>query len=93
MDGVGGQDQTRIPTRTVQELAMSGLAATLRAADPGTRVLLKLRDGSEVEGELRDVNGESIGLDDGVRVELRQVERIRLEFGSVARKPKQPEAA
>jgi hypothetical protein len=50
---------------------MSGLAATLREAEPGTQVRLRMRDGSEVAGALSDVNGESIGLDDGsMRVEL-----------------------
>jgi hypothetical protein len=69
---------------------MSGLAATLREAEPGTQVRLKMRDGSEVSGALRDVNGESIGLDDGrKRVELKKVARIRLEFGSVPRKREQ----
>jgi hypothetical protein len=70
---------------------MSGLAATLREAEPGTRLRLKMRDGSEVAGALADVNGESIGLDDGrTRIELKKVARIKLEFGSV---PKQKEAA
>lgn len=58
---------------------MSGLAATLRAADPGTRVRLLLEDGREVSGALRGVNGETVDLDKG-RVELGQVKRIRLEF-------------
>ena len=86
MDGFGVRNEMRFPTPTVQVLAMSGLAATLRMADPGTRVRFKMRDGSEVAGELSDVNGESIGLDDGQRVELRKVARIRLEYGAASRK-------
>ena len=42
---------------------MSGLAATLRQIDPGTRVRLEMRDGSEVSGTVGDVNGESVSLE------------------------------
>jgi hypothetical protein len=64
--------------------AVSGLAATLRAADPGTRVKLTLDDGREVGGSLRGVNGETVDLDEA-RVELRRVRRLCLEFGSATR--------
>jgi hypothetical protein len=78
----------RIPT-------MSGLAATLRQTDPGTRVRLEMRDGSEVSGTVRDVNGESVSLDNGGGVvELRQVRRVVLEFGEASqRRPGQRQAA
>lgn len=58
----------------------SGLAATLRAAEPGTQVRLMLNDGSERSGALRGVNGETVDLD-GERVELSEVKRVRLELG------------
>jgi hypothetical protein len=62
---------------------MSGLAATLREAEPGTRVRLVMEDGSEVAGALRRVNGETVDLDDGdQQIELRQVKRVNLEFSS-----------
>jgi hypothetical protein len=60
---------------------MSGLAATLRETDPGTKVRLEMRDGSEVSGTVADVNGESVSLDGGGVVELRQVRRVVIEFG------------
>jgi hypothetical protein len=56
---------------------VSGLAATLRTAEPGTRVLLLLDDGSERSGALRSVKGETVDLD-GERVELARVKRVRL---------------
>ena len=62
---------------------MSGLAMTLRQTDPGTRVRMQMRDGSEVSGTIGDVNGESVMLGDGGRIELRQVLRIVLEFGEL----------
>ncbi len=62
---------------------MSGLAATLREAEPGTRVRLEMEDGSEVAGALGRVNGETVDLDDGdQQIELRQVKRMNLEFSS-----------
>jgi hypothetical protein len=61
---------------------MSGLAATLRETDPGTKIRLEMRDGSEMVGTVGDVNGESVLLSDGGGVvELRQVRRVVLEFG------------
>jgi hypothetical protein len=72
---------------------MSGLAATLRQIDPGTRVRMEMRDGSEVSGTVGDVNGESVSLDDGGgMVELAQVRRICLEFGE-APQPRPRQAA
>lgn len=65
---------------------MSGLAATLREAEPGTRVRLVLEDGSEVAGALGRVNDETVDLDDGdQQIELRQVKRMNLEFSSTPR--------
>jgi len=71
--------------------SMSGLAATLRQIDPGTKVRMEMRDGSEVSGTVGDVNGESVSLDDGGgTVELRQVRRVCLEFGEAPKqRPKQ----
>jgi hypothetical protein len=63
---------------------MSGLAATLREAEPGTRVRLVLDDGREVTGALRGVNGETVDLDE-THVELGRVRRLKLEFGSARR--------
>jgi hypothetical protein len=63
---------------------MSGLAATLREAELGTRVHLLLDDGETVTGMLRGVNGESVDIDD-MRVELRRVKRLRLQFSAVPR--------
>ena len=61
---------------------MSGLAATLRETDPGTKVRLQMRDGSEVAGTMGDVKGESVSLSDGGgKVELKQVRRVVLEYG------------
>jgi hypothetical protein len=71
---------------------LTGLAATLRAAEPGIHVRLVLEDGREVAGALRAVNGESVDLDNGEgQVDLGQVERVLLEF-SPGRKqaPRQP---
>jgi hypothetical protein len=66
---------------------MSGLAATLREIDPGTKVRLEMRDGSEMSGTIANVSGESVSLDNGGGVvELRQVRRVVLEFGET---PKQ----
>jgi hypothetical protein len=64
---------------------MSALAATLREAEPGTRVRLLLKDGAVVSGTLLSVNGESVELDDGgeTRIDLSEVKRLKLEFGSV----------
>jgi hypothetical protein len=65
---------------------MSGLAATLREADPGTRLRLVLKDGEEVTGTLLSVNGESVTLDGGDLVQLERVKRLYLEFGARRRK-------
>ena len=64
---------------------MSALAATLREAEPGTRIRLLLKDGKVVSGTLVSVNGESVDLDDDgeTRIDLSEVQRLRLEFGSV----------
>ena len=67
---------------------MSGLAATLRASEPGTRVLLTLDDGREIVGALGEVNGETVDVDE-TRVELRKVKRLRLEFGASRDRPRQ----
>ena len=75
---------------------MSALAATLREAEPGTKVRLVLKNGREVSGTLRSVNGESVDLDDGgeTRVDLSQVKRLNLEFSSAPRrKPRRKKAA
>lgn len=75
---------------------MSGLAATLRETDPGTRVRMEMRDGTEVSGTVGEVNGESIALNGGGVVELRQVRRIVLEFGETPkqrRSSQRPKAA
>jgi hypothetical protein len=63
---------------------MSALAATLREAEPGTRVRLLLKDGEVVSGTLLSVNGESVDLDDDgeMRIDLSEVKRLKLEFGS-----------
>ncbi|MGH2982507.1 MAG: hypothetical protein ACRDKV_10760 [Solirubrobacterales bacterium] len=70
---------------------MSGLAATLREAEPGTRVRLILVDGSEVSGALRGVNGETVDLDKG-SFELRQVKRLRLDLSTAPRGPQRQAA-
>ena len=62
---------------------MSGLAATLRTAEPGTRVRLVLDDGSEVTGDLRAVNGETVDIGDK-QVELRTVKRLAMQFGAIS---------
>ncbi len=75
---------------------MSALAATLREAEPGTKVRLMMRDGGEVTGTLRAVNGESVDLDDDgeMRVDLSDVKRINLEFSSASvRRPIRKKAA
>jgi hypothetical protein len=64
---------------------MSGLAATLREAELGTRVHLLLDDGEIVSGALRGVNGEWVELGD-MRIELRRVKRLKLQFGSERRR-------
>jgi hypothetical protein len=65
---------------------MSALAATLREAEPGTRVRLLLKDGAVVSGTLLSVNGESVELDGNgeTRIDLDQVKRLKLEFGAGA---------
>jgi hypothetical protein len=66
---------------------LSGLAETLREAEPGTKVRLVLKDGQEVAGTFSGINGESVSLDDGQRrIELKQVKRLYLDFGSSKRK-------
>jgi hypothetical protein len=70
----------------VRKSAMSGLAATLREAEPGTRLRLVLRDGEEVAGKLLSVNGESVTLDGGNSVQLDRVKRLYLEFGAARRR-------
>ena len=73
---------------------MSGLAATLRETDPGTKVRLEMRDGSEVSGTIGDVNGESVALSNGGGVvELRQVRRVVLEFGEAPARRRSKQAA
>ena len=67
---------------------MSGLAATLRAAEAGTHVRLLLTDGSEVSGELRGVHEETVDIG-GKAVELQMVKRLGLEFGSIRERPRQ----
>jgi hypothetical protein len=62
---------------------LSGLAATLREAEPGTRVSLVLEDGEEIAGALGEVSGETVDLDDeGRQIDLAQVKRLRLDFSS-----------
>ncbi len=68
---------------------MSGLAATLRETEPGTRVRLQMRDGSEVTGTIGDVDDESVSLDGGGEVELKRVRRIVLEYGEAPPQPRQ----
>jgi hypothetical protein len=73
---------------------MSGLAATLREIDPGTKVRIEMRDGSEISGTVARVNGESVSLDDGGGVvELRKVRRICLEFGETPKQRRSKQAA
>jgi hypothetical protein len=73
---------------------MSGLAATLREAEPGTRVRLVMEDGSEVAGALGRVDDETVDLDDGDQhIELRNVKRMNLEFSSPRRSRAQPKRA
>jgi hypothetical protein len=74
---------------------MSALAATLREAEPGTRVKLLLKDGAVVSGSLLSVNGESVELDDDgeLRVDLADVKRLKLEFGSKSGEPPARKAA
>jgi hypothetical protein len=64
---------------------MSALAATLREAEPGTRVRLLLKDGAVISGTLLSVNGESVDLENGgaTRIDLRNVKRLKLEFSSL----------
>jgi hypothetical protein len=71
---------------------MSGLAATLREAEPGTRVRLVMEDGSEVAGALGRVNGETVDLDDQ-HIELRNVKRMNLEFSSTRSRAQRKRAA
>jgi hypothetical protein len=71
---------------------VSGLAATLREAELGTRVRLVLDDGREITGALRGVNDETVDLDE-IRVELRRVRRLKLEFGSAPRSGARPKQA
>lgn len=73
---------------------MSGLATTLRETDPGTRVRMEMRDGSEVSGTIGEVNGESVVLKDGGGVvELRQVRRVVLEYGETPKQRRSKQAA
>jgi hypothetical protein len=64
---------------------VSGLAETLREAEPGMTVSLLLDDGSEISGTLRGVNGDGVDVDE-TTVELRRVKRVKLQFSSVSRK-------
>jgi len=61
---------------------LSGIAATLQEAEPGTKVSLMLDDGEEVAGSLVEVSGETVDLGDARRVELNHVKRLRLDFSS-----------
>lgn len=71
---------------------MSGLAATLREAEPGTRIRLLLANGREVAGSLGGVRDDSVDLD-GERVALSEVKRIRIEYGPGSRRILQKRAA
>ena len=90
MDGFGVQHPPNIEAE--QGFAMSGLAATLREAEPGTRVRLVLDDGREITGALRDVDDETVDIDE-TRVELRRVRRLKLEFGSARQSGARPKQA
>jgi hypothetical protein len=68
---------------------LTGIAATLQQADPGIKVCLVFKDGSEIGGAFRGVNGELVDLGDGKsRIELGQVKRVRLEFSPAPRTPR-----
>jgi hypothetical protein len=70
-----------------RRLALNGLAATLREAEPGIKVRLVFEDGSEVAGALRGVNSESVDLGEGKkRIELSHVKRLNLEFSSAPKR-------
>jgi hypothetical protein len=60
---------------------VSGLAETLREAEPGATISLHLYDGSEVAGSLLAVKGDWVDLDHE-RVALSDVKRIRIQYGT-----------
>jgi hypothetical protein len=93
-DGFGVlHDQKRLRIGA-QGSAMSGLAATLREAQPGTMVRLELKDGREVAGAIRGVNGESVSLEGSKKgIELRKVRRVILEFSSAPSRKRQHKRA
>jgi hypothetical protein len=64
----------------------TGLAATLREAGPGITVRFELADGDSVAGSVGSVQGDLVDLDDGKRIDLRKVKRVKLEFSSASRK-------
>jgi hypothetical protein len=73
-------------------MGLTGIAATLREAEPGTKVRVVLEDGREITGALRAVDGESVDIDEW-RVDLRQVKRLNLEFSSAPRSKQQRKKA
>ena len=90
-DGFGVLPHHRwLRTGAERGLAMSALAATLREAEPGTRVRLLLKDGKVVSGTLLSVNGESVDLDDNgeMRIDLSEVKRLNHSARSSARSRK-----
>jgi hypothetical protein len=91
MDGFGVQSHPP-NIEAEQGFAVSGLAATLREAEPGTRVRLVLDDGREITGALGRVGDETVELDEN-HVELRRVTRLKLEFGSAQRSGARPKQA
>ena len=58
----------------------NGIAATLREAGPGIVAHFEMADGNEVVGSVGTVDGERADLDDGGRVDLKGVRRVRIEF-------------
>jgi hypothetical protein len=58
----------------------NGIGATLREAGPGIVAHFEMVDGNEVVGSVGTVNGDRADLDDGGRVDLNGVKRVRIEF-------------
>lgn len=59
------------------------VASAIADLEPGAKVRLRLADGSEVTGQLREKSGETLRLDDANDVDVAQVEGVFLDFSGL----------
>lgn len=59
------------------------VAAAIAALEPGAKVRLRLSDGSEIAGELRDKSGGAIRFEDRDAVQIGDVDGVFLDFSGL----------